>query len=203
MITSLLFLFLGLQQDSTAQEALSRANQAMQQATDAQRQISELKQTVTNETKPGCSAAVRWQIANSLASSDPQSAVVGDLISMVSNPRDVCLEAEIRITANYYAENGVLICSGFSSVPQTDSVQNIHLEIRPLLLDYFLKWKDGPTWEQSTFHRLLCYDYNGIEVHDPVPQAKVLRVIATVLPKRGGLASEELQINIPQQPRRN
>jgi hypothetical protein len=203
MITSLLFLFLGLQQDGTAQEALSRANQAIQQATDAQHQISELKQTVVNETKPGCSAAIRWQVASPLRSTDPQAAVVADLISMVSSPRDVCLDAEIRITANYYAENGMMICSGYSPVSQTDLVQNIHLEIRPLLLDYFLKWKDGPTWEQSSFHRLPCYDYNGIEVRDPVSQAAVLRVMATVLPKRGGLATEELQINISQQPRRN
>ncbi|MNC95095.1 hypothetical protein D3C83_121190 [compost metagenome] len=67
-------------------------------------------------------------------------------------------------------------------------------------MEYFAKWRDAPTWEQSNFHRLICYDYEGIEVRDPAARAVMLKLFVTVLPRRGGLATDELQIAIPRPP---
>ena len=191
MITSLLFVLLGFSQD-VDQQARSSAAQALSE-------VAALRSLVQRELRPGCSASVRWQLGNSAKALDPQTPVAAGLVSMVSAPRDACLSAELRITANYYDGNGAFICSGSLSLSQPDAVQNTLFEFRPYLSDYFAKWKDAPTWEQSTFHRLVCNDYDGIEVRDPSSRAVLLKVFATVLPQRGGLASDELQISIARQ----
>ena len=191
MIASLLLVFLVLSQD-VDQQARSSAEQAL-------REVGALRQVVQSELRPGCSASVRWQAGSSLRAQDPQTPIAVGLVSMVSAPRDACLNAELRITANYYEGSGAFICSGTVSLPQVDLVQNTLFEFRPYLSDYFAKWKDAPTWEQSTFHRLVCNDYDGIESRDPSSRAALLKLFITVLPKRGGLATDELNISIARQ----
>jgi len=192
MIATLLFMFLGFSQDSTDSQARASAAQALSE-------VGDLRRVVQNELRPGCSASVRWQPGNAARALDPQTPVAVGLVSMVSAPRESCLNAELRITANYYDGNGTFVCSGTILLAQGDFVQNTLFEFRPYLLDYFSKWKDGPTWEQSTFHRLVCNDYDGIEVRDPSSRATLLKLFATVLPRRGGLGSDELQISIARQ----
>jgi hypothetical protein len=116
---------------------------------------------------------------------------------MVSAPASNCLGAEIRLTANYYDVNSVFVCGGTIMVAQKDLIQNTYFEFRPMVLDYFAKWRDGPSWEQSNFHRLVCLDRNGIEIRDHESRSTTLRLFASVFPKKGGLATSELTVTLP------
>jgi hypothetical protein len=224
MIAPLLIAFLGLQQDveqqqlQVARQTLLRIEQLGQQVVDFRQQIGDLRQQVIelrqqpvdirptldrmrtdllNDPKATCAALVSWQPLASTRVVDAQTAVTALLVSMVSAPSAECLNADIRITANYFAENGAFVCSGGVTAAQTANVQNTLFELRPLNLEYFAKWRDGPTWERSNFHRLSCGDYEGIEDRDPASRARTVKLIATVLPKRGGVATAELILSLP------
>ena len=203
MMYPLLFALLGLQQNAVEQQQLERMEQTLQQVQQAQRQISELRQSMdqvrtllANELKPVCSADVRWWPVSSTRPIDPQTPVSYSLLSTVSAPADACLSAEIRITVNYFDAGG-FVCSGGASLSQREAIQNFSFEFRPLTVEYFFKWRDGPTWEQSNYHRLICYDREGLEVREPGAQSASVKMFATVLPKRGGLAIAEAEFALP------
>ena len=204
MITPVLLILLGFQQSNAQLE--QRTEQLSQQVSQVGREVAAIRSSLDqvqnflrDDTRSVCSAEVKWQQVTAAANLDPQSPVKVSLISMVSLPREACLNAETRIPANYPASGGTFLCSGSVSLGQVDTVQNTYFEFRPVLLDYFAKWRDAATWEQSNFHRMICYDREGIEVRDPASQASTVKLFATVLPKRGGLATDEVQITIPPQ----
>jgi hypothetical protein len=207
MITSFLFVLLGLQAPSTQQieqqlqQQRQQIEQLQQQTQALAAEVSQTQQLLIRELKPDCSAEARWEGSSSgepvpLTSTDPFRAT---LFSIVSMPEDSCLPAEIRITASFYQGNN-LVCSGSLSLLQSMPVQNTVLEFRPFELELFAKWRDRTTWEQSNFHRLICFDYEGLEVRDPALRARTLKVTGTVFGKRGGLATAQLQFAILAQP---
>jgi len=168
---------------------------------DVQRLSSELTRTqalVQNELRPMCSSESRFQ-AGDLRIYGADTPIRTNLFSMVSTPADACLSAEIRITATFLDSAGAFVCSGTSTIPQSAHVQNTFLEFRPYELEVFLKWWDGPTLKQQA---LVCRDYQGNEMRVPTESAGLLRIYATVFPKRGGLSTSELQIAIPRFQRR-
>ena len=98
------------------------------------------------------------------------------------------------ITATYFDPMDIFVCSGTVTISQSAHVQNTFLEFRPYELEIFLKWWDAATLKQQA---LLCRDYQGNEMRNPTDFATSLRVYATVFPKRGGLSTSEIQINLP------
>ena len=120
--------------------------------------------------------------------------LIPDVFAMASNPSEACLPADIRITATYFDPMDLFVCSGTVTISQSAHVQNTSLEFRPYELEVFLKWWDGATLKQQA---LLCRDYQGNEMRNPTDFAASLRVYATVFPKRGGLSTSEIQINLP------
>ena len=168
---------------------------------DVSRLSSELSRTqslVQSELRPMCSSETRLQ-ANNLRISDSQTPVRANLLAIVSNPVDSCLPADIRVTASYFDANDAFVCSGTSTIPQAAPVQNTPFEFRPYELEVFLKWWDGPTLRQQS---LLCRDYQGNDVRSPSDVATSMRIYVTVAPKRGGLSTAEIQLNLPRVPRR-
>jgi hypothetical protein len=224
MIAPLLIALLGVQQDVeqqqllVARQTLQRIEQLGQLVVEFRQQMGDLRQQLIdlrqqtvdlrpavdrlrtdllNDPNAACSAMASWQPLVSTRVIDAQSAVTALLVSMVSAPSAECLNADIRITANYFTENGAFVCSGGVTAAQAANVQNTLFEFRPLNLEYFAKWRDSPTWERSNFHRLSCGDYEGIEDRDPASRARTVKLIATVLPKRGGIATAELILSLP------
>jgi hypothetical protein len=116
---------------------------------------------------------------------------------MVSTPAD-CLPADIRITGTYFGALDSFVCSGTVVMPQTQFVQNTFVEIRPFETEVFLKWWDGATLRQQT---LVCKDYQGNEVRNPSDVGTALRLYISVFPRRGGLATAEVQLNLIRPPR--
>jgi hypothetical protein len=209
MMISLLFAFLGLQQPGpTAQQiqqqiqitdrTLQQVDALGRQVGDVRQSVEQMRTTVLNNLKTVCSSDVTWQSSASAKIVDAQSVVAASVLSLVSAPADDCLNADIRINASYFAENGAFVCSGGVSVAQSANVQTVLFEFRPLNLEYFAKWRDGPTWERSNFHRLVCVDYEGIANLDPGAFSRTLKLTAIVLPKRGGIAKAEMSVALPQ-----
>jgi hypothetical protein len=201
MIKPLLFLFLGLQQNNGATSV--DVGQVRQEVQQVQRQLGDVKQSVDQVRTQlreiaMCSAEVRWLSLGTQAV-DAQKATPLSVLSTISQPADSCLSAELKITANFYDQRGMFVCGGSVSVPQTALVQQILFEIQPLNLEYFIKWRDGQSWERSNFHRLTCYDYDLVENRDPGSQSSSVKLFATVLPKRGGVATADMALTLPAQ----
>ena len=193
MIRPLFLVFLGLQSLQAQSPELQRVERGIADVRDS---LEAIRSKVESDLKPQCSAEVKWQPGDSAQVAGPQSSVNINLFSVVSQPRDSCLNAEIRITANFYM-SGEFVCSGTLALAQNDVVQNTYLEVRPFYMEQFLKWRDAQTWEQSSYHSMPCFDREGIEVRDPANYATLLKLFAIVLPKSGGLASSEFQITLP------
>jgi hypothetical protein len=143
--------------------------------------------------KATCSSESRLQ-SNNVRVTDAATPVRLNLFSMVSNPSDGCLPAEIRFTATYSDPSEVFVCSGNVAIIQAAQVQNILFEVRPYEPEVFLKWWDGPTLRQQS---LVCRDYQGIEVRSPTDYASSVRVFVTAMPKRGGMSTSEFQLSLP------
>jgi hypothetical protein len=212
MITSVLFALLGLQQPATAQAVemtLQRVAELQGQVNDLRTRVTELRGQVSDLTRTNeqirseiqkvsnCEADVQWLPLSASRAVDPQAPIAISLLSAVSKPDESCLGAEVRITANYYDAKGAFVCSGSLGVPQSVNVQNHIFEFRPMALEYFMKWRDGQTWDRSNYHLLKCFDYDGIENRDPAPMAASVRLNATVLPRRGGVARSEITFTLP------
>jgi hypothetical protein len=194
MIFPYLILMLGLQ-DNSAEIASQRAeiNRLQQQVQTITTELNRTRAQLESETRPYCSSQSRFE-TNSVRITDRAMPIRANLFAMVSTPAEHCLPAEIRITATYFDPAGVFLCSGTVTVIQSAHIQNTSVEIRPYDSEVFLKWWDGPTLKQQT---LLCRDFKGDEIRSPTDQATSLRLYATAFPRRGGLSTSEMQINLP------
>jgi hypothetical protein len=194
MILPLLVLLVGLQ-DNSQQLAEQRAqiNRLQQEVEKVTAELSQTRAMLQNEMKATCSSESRLQ-SNSVKIADAATPVRLNLFSLVSNPSDGCLPAEIRFTATYSDPSEMFVCSGNVAISQSAQVQNILFEIRPYEPEVFLKWWDGPTLRQQS---LVCRDYQGIEVRSPTDYASAVRVYVTALPKRGGMSTSEFQLSLP------
>jgi len=181
---------MGLQDNSQLQSEVGRLQQ------DVQRLSSDLSHTqalLQNELRPMCMSESRLQTGD-LRITGTDSPITANLFAMVSTPSDSCLPADIRISATYFDATGAFVCSGTATIAQAALVQNTLFEFRPYALEVFLKWWDGPTLRQQP---LLCRDYQSNELRNPADFATTLRIYATISPKRGGLSTSEIQINLP------
>jgi len=185
-VLPLLLLLLRFQDNSQLQAEIGRLQGEVQK-------LSAAQTAMQNELRPICSSESRLQ-AGTLRIANAEAPVRVNMFAMASNPSDACLPADIRITATYFDPMDLLVCSGTVTISQSAHVQNTSLEFRPYELEVFLKWWDGATLKQQA---LLCRDYQGNEMRNPTDFAASLRVYASVFPKRGGLSTSEIQINLP------
>ena len=171
------------------------------------RRLSELKQEVEKVTlelnrmyamlqsdlKPTCSSESRLQ-SNGVKVTEPSVPLRLNVLSVVSNPAETCLPADIRITATYMDSSEVFVCSGNLGIIQVTQVQNTLFELRPYEPEVFNRWWDGPTLRQQS---LVCRNFQGDEVRNPTDHATSVRVYVTALPKRGGMSTSEFQLSLP------
>jgi len=191
----MLLLFLGLQNASQQQAEVGRLQQ------EVQRLSSELTRTqavLQNELRPMCSSESRLQPGD-LRITNPDTPFRANLFGMVSTPSESCLPADIRVSASFFDSTGAFVCSGTVTIVQSAHVQNTLFEFRPYESEVFLKWWDGPILRQQT---LICRDYQGTDLRNPADYASLLKIYATIFPKRGGLSTSEIQVSLPRLPRR-
>ena len=190
----------GVQQQQNIGALENRINQVQ---SDVQRMSSELKSTqqlVQDQLRPMCSAEVRLQPQPaSLKITDPQAPIRANVFSIVSTPSDACLPAEISVTATYFDPMEMFVCSGTIVIGQGVRVQNTLFEFRPYEVEVFAKWWDGQTLRQQTLN---CADARGNDLRNPADYSASLRLFVTAFPKRGGLSTSEVQVNLPRFTRR-
>jgi hypothetical protein len=194
MIFSVILLLAGLQDNSqqlAAQQAqLHRLEQEVKQVSS---ELSRMQEMLQRELKSTCSSETRLQ-TGTLRITDNTTPIRVNLFAMVSAPSDSCLPAEIGITATYFDSMNGFVCSGAVMIPQSLAVQNTLMEFRPYESEVFLTWWDRATLKQQM---LVCRNFQGNELRDPATQAASLRIYATVFPRRGGLSTSEIEINLP------
>lgn len=188
MIAPLFLLFFAAQ-DATQADVNRLQSEVQRLATE----VSRTQALVQSELRPMCTAEARFQ-GGDLRITTEDTPVRMNVFGIVSNPTDTCLPAEIRISATYFDGAGTFVCGGSTSVLQTIAVQNTTFEFRPYQLEVFIRWWDGPTLRQQP---LICKDYQGNELRNPTDYAAAVKVWATIAPKRGGLATAEIQIALP------
>jgi hypothetical protein len=186
LLTAALFALFGLQ-DSSGEIGRLQA--------EVSRLSSELDRTqavLQAETRPFCSAQIHVQ-GGLLRVTSPDIPLRTNLLSMVSTPSD-CVPADILVTATYFTANETFVCSGTVGFQQSKPVQNTSVEFRPYEVETFLKWWDGATLKQQS---LICKDFQGNEMRNPSDSAASLRLYVSVFPRRGGLATSEIQLALP------
>ena len=84
---------------------------ALQQLQQQQLQLGRLLQMLQSSV---CSAEIRWVNGSEqkIVPSNSATVVRLNLFSTISKPTDVCLPAEIRVTASYLDASDNLVCSG-------------------------------------------------------------------------------------------
>lgn len=169
---------------------------AFQENTAAQQQAEQTRSVRKDESQ--CTVDVRWR-PNSLPQGlwNGQTVVTLSLASTIETAEDFCRPASIQIRANYYDPTGAFVCGGDSILTQREAAQITHFEIRPLSTAYFFKWRNDSDREPGSSHRLMCYDGTGREVHDPNARSALVKIFATVIPRRGGVAIAETSIPFP------
>jgi len=191
MIGTLLFFLLGMQDGSQAEVSRLQG--------EVSRLSSELDSTraaLQAETRPYCSAQIHVQ-GGALRVTAADIPVRANILSMVSSSSD-CFPSDIRFTATYFGAGESFVCSGNIGIPQNQNVQNTTVELRPYELEAFLKWWDGATLRQQS---MVCRDYQGNDVRNPSELATSLQIYVSVFPRRGGLATSEIQLSLPRVPR--
>lgn len=190
----ILVLLMGLQ-DNSQQLAEQRAqlNRLQQEVERVTSELSRTQAMLQSEARSACSSETRLQ-SNNARIADAATPVRLSLFSMVSNPSDGCLPAEIRMTATYFDSSDAFVCSGNVAINQSSHVQNTAFELRPYESEVFMKWWDGPTLRQQS---LVCRDLQGNEVRNPTDNASAVRVYVSVFPKRGGISTSEFQLSLP------
>jgi hypothetical protein len=191
MIGTLLFFFLGIQDDSQAE--ISRLQGEVSRLSS---ELDSTRAALQAETRPYCSAQIRVQ-GGALRVTAADVPVRANVLSMVSSSGD-CLAADIRFTATYFGAGDAFVCSGNVGIPQTQYVQNVSVELRPYELESFLKWWDGATLKQQS---MVCRDYQGTDMRNPSEFATSLQIYVSVFPRRGGLATSEIRLSLPRLPR--
>jgi hypothetical protein len=194
MVLPFLVLLMGLQDNSQLlAEQRAQLNRLQQEVERMTTELSRTQAMLQNEMRPACTSESRLQAGNPRIT-DLAVPVRVNLFSMVSTPSETCLPAEIRITASYFDASDAFVCSGTVAISQSAQVQNTLFEFRPYESEVFMKWWDGPTLRQQL---LVCRDFQGNELRSPTDYATSLRIFATTFPKRGGLSTSELQLNLP------
>jgi hypothetical protein len=195
MVLPIVVFLLGLQGNGQLSGELNRLQGEVQRL---RADLDETQRLLREELKPECSAESRVHTGE-LKIVDTITPIRANLFSMVSSPADSCLPAEVRVTASYFDPMGSFVCSGTLELSQTTPIQNTVVEFRPCELETFLKWWEGATLREQL---LVCRDHQGNESRSPTDSATFLRIFVTVFPRRGGLSTSEIQLDLPRLQRR-
>ena len=192
------------QQLQRQQQQLDEAHQQMRQQDEQIGRVVQMleRQQRSIDQKAVCSAELRW-VSGSDARKLPakaDAAAALSLFSIISRPTNVCLPAEVRVTASYIDADGNLVCTGAleNAATQTSLTQSINLEIRPWNLREFLRWRNEPPQINSGRKQLFCFNPEGLAEATPTELERVaaVRVRTTVLSGSGGMSTVEVQLNI-------
>ena len=204
MTTQLLLLFLAVgAQQQTQMDQIQQ--ELVQQRQQVGRLLQLFEQDRQKQTSPApvCSAELRSHGSSDLKRVPMTATAVlpFELFSIVTKPQDVCLQAEVRVTASYLDGSDTLVCSGVveNVATQTSLTESINLEIRPWNLREFVRWRNEPPQTNSGAKRLTCINPDGLNEARSEELARVtsVRVRATVLPRSGGISTVEMHV-VPQ-----
>jgi hypothetical protein len=193
-----------LQRQQQQLEQLHRDLQQQQQQLGRLLEMTEreLKQDQRQQQKPLCLADLRF-----VNSPDPRrvaasaNAIVSlNFFSAVSKPADMCLPAEIRVTASYLDGSGNLVCTAIveNVAIQKALTQSVNLDIRPWNFREFVRWKNEPPQINSGFKLMMCMNPEGLAeaTTAELEQIMSVRVRAIVLPLSGGMSTAEILLNL-------
>jgi hypothetical protein len=192
-----------VEQDTQAlQQQVQRLQDELREQQQQLAQLKELLDKTRRDPKSTCAAELRLLRGSEQYTlpAGQASAVPINLLSTVSQPREVCL-TEIRITATYIGVSDNLICSGHiaGAARQDQLTQNVNLLIRPWSTREFVLWTNEPPGASVIAKRLTCVTPDGlneIEV-DELQGVASAKVQVTALPLGGGLSTIELRFNRP------
>jgi len=123
-----------------------------------------------------------------------------NLFSTVSRPSEVCLPAEVRVTASYLDAGDNLVCSGTveNIAIQTTLTQSVNLGIRAWNFREFVRWRNEPPQINSGPKRLVCMNPEGTAETTSAELERVVsaRVRATIFPSGGSMSTTEIQLNL-------
>ena len=201
MMIQLLFLLLAPQQQTAQsfERQQRQIEQIQQQLQQQQLQLGRLLQMLERST---CSAEIHWVNAGEqkIVPADSAAVVRLSLFSTISKPPDVCLPAEIRVTASYLDASGNLICSG---TIENLAIQNaltgtINFDIRPWDLREFSRWRNEPPQTNSGAKRLVCVNAEGLAevTSEEMARATSIRVRATALSAGSGVSTPEIELRL-------
>lgn len=192
-----------LQSQPQTEQQLQQLRQELQQQRQQFGRFLELleQQEQKRAERRFCSAEIRSVNSNTqrrvplnIAATVPLS-----LFSVVTKPQGDCLQAEIRVTANYLDTNDSLVCSGVieNVAIQNTLTQTINLDIRPWNLREFVRWRNEPSPINSGAKRLVCVSADGLTevTSEELERVTSIKVNATVLPRGGGLSTAEIQLS--------
>ena len=167
-----------------------------------QQQQLELGRLVQMLQRSACSAEIRWVNGGEqkIVPSNSAAVVRLSLFSTISKPPDVCLPAEIRVTASYLDASGNLVCSGTieNLAIQNTLTGTINLDIRPWDLREFSRWRNEPPQTNSGAKRLVCMNAEGLAevTSEEMARATSVRVRATALSAGGGVSTPEIELRL-------
>ena len=201
MMIQLLLLLLAPQQqiEQHFQRQQGQIEQIQQQLQQQQLQLGRLLQMLQSSV---CSAEIRWVNGSEqkIVPSNNAAVVRLNLFSTISKPTDVCLPAEIRVTASYLDASDNLVCSGAieNLAIQNTLTQNINLEIRPWDLREFSRWRNEPPRTNSGAKRLVCVNAEGLAevTSEELARAASVRVRATVLSAGSTVSTSDIELRL-------
>src|SRR6266516_1759453 len=167
-----------------------------------QQQQLELGRLVQMLQRSACSAEIRWVNGGEqkIVPSNSAAVVRLSLFSTISKPPDVCLPAEIQVTASYLDASGNLVCSGTieNLAIENTLTGTINLDIRPWDLREFSRWRNEPPQTNSGAKRLVCMNAEGLAevTSEEMARATSVRVRATALSAGGGVSTPEIELRL-------
>jgi hypothetical protein len=149
---------------------------------------------------PVCHADVRWAADGAQAVSRATSGARSfSLFTVVGRPRVDDCAGEIRLTVAYFDGANDLLCAGTIGAVAThrDGAQITHLELRPMNLTEFVRWRNGARLPLRAMPLACTNADSTAELQQgELDRAAYLRVYATLLTRYGGLATAELRLQI-------
>ena len=112
-----------------------------------------------------------------------------------------CLPAKVSLMAAYLDRQGEVLCVGTQEeiATLTENVQDAAIEMNPLVLGNFSRWRNRPGQRMDPmFEPLECRAPDGRSalLDNHLDSAVSVEIAATVLPTRGGLSVAECQVGI-------
>lgn len=212
MITEILFLLATFEPQQPVEQQLQRQQQQLeqiqQQLRQQQQQMGRLQELLERQDKqhepqkPPCSADLRWVNSAEQRRVPASTTAIAplNLLSLIGKPADICLPAEVRITASYLDAGDNLVCSGVieNVALQRTLTQSVNLDIRPWNLREFARWRNEPPQVNSGAKILVCMNPEGVSEASSEELARVssIRVRVTVLPVGGAMSTAEIRLNL-------